>query len=133
MRLQSLRVFLAVLSISTFALGQDRVDPKNMHERMTAVVPIIGAGTYADPKRPMLAPEPQEKASAFLSYSWEPSDDGRYAIVEFVALDRKAFAAILSDSRTLKSFIKGRDKGADIEKELKVFRKDFALGKRERR
>jgi hypothetical protein len=88
-----------------------------MHERMTAVVPFIGAGTYANPKRPMFAPGPQEKASAFLSYSWEPSDDGRYAIVEFVALDRKAFAAILSDSRTLKSFVKGRDKGSDIERE----------------
>ena len=66
-------------------------------------------------------------ANGIIEYHWMPSDDGRYAVVEFVARDRKALAAILKDARTVKAFEKGKDKKDDIERELKIYRKDFSL------
>lgn len=61
-------------------------------------MPLTGAGTYADPRRPIFAPTGVEsKDGGIIEYRWTPSDDGRYAVVEFVALDRKALQPILSD------------------------------------
>jgi hypothetical protein len=119
-----------LLLCAAFASAQEQVDSRNLHERIIAVVPVTGAGTYADPKRPLFAPTAEElrKGSAIVEYNWSPSDDGRYAIVEFVAHDRKALAPILEDARTVKAFEKGKSKKNDIEKELKIFRKDFSLG-----
>ena len=61
-----------------------------------------------------------------MAYSHQLSDDGRFALVEFVARDRSAFQAILND-KTVTVFEKGRSKKADIEKALKLFKKDFDL------
>ncbi len=61
-------------------------------------------------------------------YAHQVSDDGRFALVEFVARDRKAFQSILND-KTIKVFEKGKDKKDDIERELKKFRADFDLTK----
>src|SRR5260370_1085602 len=74
-----------------------RVSPRNMYERLVTVVPIIGAGTYADPKRPMYAPLPSQadplSRTGILAYSYQTSDDGKYALVEFIARDPGAFRA----------------------------------------
>lgn len=110
--------------------AQNQVDSRLQHERILAVVPLIGAGTYADPKRPLFAPAAESKErkdDGIIEYSWKPSDDGRYAIVEFVARDRKSLAPILSDPRTLKSFEKGKAKREEIERELKIYQKDFSV------
>ena len=48
--------------------------------------------------------------SGIIEYRWTPTDDGKYAVVEFVARDRKALAPILADARTLKAFEKGKAK-----------------------
>src|SRR5579862_6636730 len=97
---------------------QHRVDPRNMYERVLAVVPWTGgvgpAATLANPKRPMYAPTPaQIQASAvsrtgILAFQCMPSDDGTVALCEFVARDKAAFSQILADP-TVKSFLKGRD------------------------
>lgn len=95
------------------------------------MVPLVGSGTPADPKRPQYSPwppSPRPSATAIIAFSHQISDDGRFAIVEFVARDRKAFRAILNDA-TVKKFEKGKDKKEDIEKELKKFKKDFDLNK----
>ena len=52
------------------------------------------------------------------------SDDGQFALVEFVAKDRSAFQAILAD-RNVKSFLKGRDKREDMEAEFLKHKKNF--------
>ena len=62
-------------------------------------------------------------------YEWAPSDDGQYAIVEFVAKDRGALTKIANDARVLKAFEKGKVKKDDVEKELKRYRKDFKFEK----
>ncbi|MEJ7606921.1 MAG: hypothetical protein WKF37_11785 [Bryobacteraceae bacterium] len=125
---------LLACSFGTASYAQPRVIPENMHERVIAVVPMMGTGTYADPKRPLFAPAPAEmgKPGVIQSFSWQPTDDGAMAIVEFVAIDRDALKAVLTDRRAVKVFEKGKDKREDIERELKIYRKDFQLDKTKR-
>jgi hypothetical protein len=99
-----------------------------MHERIIAVVPVVGAGTYEDPRRPMFAPSGKESVPGLISWSWQASDDGKFAIVEFVAGSKEALRPIASDARVLKAFEKGKAKVEDVEKELRRYRKDYAFG-----
>jgi hypothetical protein len=83
------------------ALAQRRVHPRNLYERLVCVVEMTGSGLTADdPRRPMFAPLPpapgeEPKRNGIIAFTYIESDDGRYALVEFVALDRSAFAEIL--------------------------------------
>jgi hypothetical protein len=123
------RVFiLALLVFSSSLFAEQKVAPGNVHERMIVVVPWTGKGSFDDPIRPLFAPVKPDP-NGILSYSYEPSDDKRYAIVEFVALDRKAFASILTDKRVVQAFVKGRDKPEDVEREVKKHKADFSIGK----
>jgi hypothetical protein len=120
------RIFL-LCGACVFA--QDRVDSRNRHERIIAVVPITGAGTYADPRRPLFAPAPNAARGeqGILEYQWTPSDDGNYAVVEFVAKTRAALAPILADSRTVRAFEKGRARKDYVETEIRKYRRDFSF------
>jgi hypothetical protein len=106
------------------------VSPRNMYERLVTVVPIIGTGTYADPKRPMYAPLPSQASptsrAGILAYSYQVSDDGNYALVEFVAQDPAAFKAILADT-TITCFQKGKDDPVAIVTALQKYKKDFDI------
>jgi len=80
-----------------------------MYERVLAVVPMVGSGTLADPIRPAYAPLPTTSAitnpvltaastpgvtplrQGIIAFSYVMSDDGKLALVEFVAVDRGAF------------------------------------------
>jgi hypothetical protein len=88
-------------------------------ERIVAVVPMVGSGrTAGDPVRPKhtpvapteqqirdmrSAPRPSEveleteRKTRIVAFSYVLSDEGKSAIVEFVAWDRAAFATILRD------------------------------------
>ena len=56
------------------------------------------------------------------------TDDGKMAIVHYVAVDPKAFAAILADKRPeIRVFEVGRHSRAEIETEMQKYRKDFSL------
>jgi len=62
------------------------------------------------------------------------SDDGQFALVEFVARDAKAFDRILADINVnininvnVKAFRKGKDKREDIEAEFRKHKKDFSF------
>lgn len=101
-----------------------------MHERLLAVVPMVGAGTYADPKRPMFTAVGRiEGRQGLLGFSYQASDDGQFALVEFVAADRAILNAIRLSSSTAKSFVRGADKRADIEAEFRKYKRDFDLDK----
>lgn len=126
---------VAFVCLSTFTpavFPQQRMDPSNMYERILVVVRMVGKGTLADPRRPMYAPVPTAVnptlRTGILGYSQVVSDDGNFSLVEFVAKDRAAFKDILND-KTLKPFLKGRDKREDAEVEFKKFKKDFDFGK----
>src|SRR5258708_21474215 len=125
-----------VLCLVCNALGQHSVDPRSLYERLYCVVPMIGAGTWADPKRPMYAPSPAQMNPAsrtgIIGFTHVLSDDGQFALVEFVARDAKAFDRILADmnvninvNTNVKSFRKGQDKREDIEAEFRKHKKDF--------
>lgn len=93
---------VCLLTAAGFVSGQPRVDPRNMYERVLAIVPLVGAGTAADPQRPKHAPLPNAvdptSRTGILGYMYVLSDDGKFALVEYVARDRSAFATILEDS-----------------------------------
>jgi hypothetical protein len=123
--------FLVLVCASfTDLQAQPRLDARHMYERVMAVVPMIGKGTFDDPKRPMYAPTPTEIHTAaatrtgILGFTHVMSDDGQFALVEFVARDRSAFRQILSDP-SIKSFLRGRDKREDVEAEFLKHKKDF--------
>ena len=76
---------------------------------MWAVLPLVGTGTITDPKRPMFAPLPSAVSPAsrtgILGYSFQLSDDGQFALVEFVAAQRSAFKDILAGDPATKAFL----------------------------
>ena len=92
---------------------------------------MVGSGTPADPKRPQYAPLPPSPGTppsraGILAAGYLTSDDGKYALVEFVAADRAAFAPILADKQ-VKAFEKGKAKKADIEAEFRRHKKELKL------
>ena len=93
-------VVLIALGTAFLVADDHRVDPRNTYQRVLCVVPMVGAGTPADPRRPKYAPWPPAPATsrtAIIGFSHQVSDDGKLALVEFVAQDRQAFAAIFAD------------------------------------
>ena len=125
----STKLLLALLLLCSLCWPQRKVDSRYSYQRLICVVPLTGAGTPADPKRPMYAPASlSNRQGGIVAYSHQISDDGRSALVEFVALDRSAFAPILAD-RSIKVFLKGDSKKEDIEKELKKYKHDFDLNR----
>jgi hypothetical protein len=119
---------------------------RNTHERVVAIVPMIGKGTEDDPRRPMFAPLPEEMAapeddkeavgekpglkakrtSRIIAYTCKPSDDGRFALVEFVATDRAALEEILKETNPdVKVFRLGEQSRKAVLTELRKVRKDF--------
>jgi hypothetical protein len=130
------RLFLLIpLSLLFVASGiaQNRVSPANRYERVLAVVPMIGRGTADDPRRPAYAPAPSRGPAATLpsiGFTAQISDDGRYALVEFVVQDRSALKNLLSDKRPdVKVFEKGRARKEDIETEFRRLKTTIDLTK----
>lgn len=107
-----------------------RVDARNTYERIFMIVPIVGKGTMDDPKRPLYAPTPHAVSSSvrtgILAYHFEVSDNGLFALVEFVAADRSAFKPLLADT-TVQSFVRGQDNLAAVETAFKLLKKDFNI------
>ncbi len=124
-------VAAATLMFSVAGLAQHRVNPTQLYHRVIAVVPLQGKGSPEDPIRPKHAPAHQGSGpsrSGIIAFSFQPSDDGKYAIAEFVAVDRKALAGILADHQAgVLAFEKGVAKAADIEAAIRPFRKGFSL------
>ena len=139
-RLMVFLILACSFLIRPMAEAQRRVDARHTYERLIAVVPIVGKGTYDDPRRPKFAPvvnaatAAQKSAttgasrSGIIGYHAIPSDDGQYALVEFVAVDRAAFAEILAgESLKGKVFEKGKDRREDMEREFVKHKRSFNL------
>src|SRR5215472_388171 len=100
----SQRLLVGLLALTLVVCAQRRVDPRNTYNRVIAVVPLIGAGTASDPKRPKYAPWPvSPDPNGILGFVFQPTDDGKSAIVEFVAQNRSAFSLLLAD-KTIEIF-----------------------------
>lgn len=108
------------------------VDSRHLHQRLLAVVPMVGKGTPEDPRRPMFAPPPGAPVSrrGIVSYTMQESDDGRFALVEFVAFERAAFAGILAETRPeVKVFERGKARKEDVESEFRRLKANFDFDK----
>lgn len=131
--LKHLLLFLLLVAQNNFA--QHRADMRTTNYRLLCVVPMVGAGTAADPHRPEYAPLPpapgaKPASSGIIAFAYQLSDDGQLALVEFVARNRSAFDSILADKRpNVKAFEVGKAKRADIEAEFRKHKKNFDLDK----
>jgi hypothetical protein len=133
--IRAVAVLVCLYAMVPPVVGQPRVDPRNSYERVLAVVPLIGSGTHDDPIRPMFAPAPNAidtvGRTGVIAYTYVPSDDGKFALAEFVLRDRKQFQPLLSaaSAANVKTFIKGVNTRADIETAFKQYKKDFDSSK----
>ena len=121
------RLASCALLLAFAASAQHSVDPRNTYHRVICVVPMIGSGTAADPRRPLYAPAPGSALpNGIVAFTQVPTDDGKSAIVEFVARTRSAFSAVLADT-SITTFEKGTQSGSAIEAALQKVKKGFSL------
>jgi hypothetical protein len=136
--LRMIRNLAAISVLAVTLLAQEHVAPENLYTRVLCVVPLIGAGTLDDPKRPMFAPslavaKPVDGGAAtdspgIVAFQYQLSDDGNYALAEFVGIDRNALSEILNstDSRVT-VFERATATKQAIESELQKYKKTFSL------
>lgn len=95
---------LTTLSVCALSLSAQRnVSPENLYHRVYAVVPMVGSGTPEDPKRPMLVPAPGQVSTSgerpdLLGFRMQMSDNGNFALVEFVFQSPVAFHNFLAQA-----------------------------------
>jgi hypothetical protein len=115
-----------------------RVDPGQMYHRVYARVPIVGTGTKGDPKRPMFAPvvpqtPPTGPAAAavhtgILGYTMLISDDGNWALCEFVGATPQDLQIITSAAGpNVVVFERGTSTVAAIEADFQQYMKGFTF------
>jgi hypothetical protein len=134
--------------------GVHNVDPSAIYHRIYAVVPLIGAGTKADPKRPMFTPAPPQVAAApsqttstsvaqtgatpaqptqshtgIIAYQMQISDDGNFALVEFVGANAAELRGIINPSvaGVQAVFERGMASAAQIEAAFQQYKKGFQM------
>ena len=121
------RLLTGLLMLAVVVCAQHSVDPRNTYHRVICVVPMIGSGTAADPRRPQYAPAPGSVSpDGIVGFTQVPTDDGKSAIVEFVARKRSALEPILSDT-TITTYEKGTQSASAIEAALQKHKKGFSL------
>jgi hypothetical protein len=134
------RLLIGLLMLAGIVCAQHSVDPKNLYHRIICVTPLTGSGTATDPVRPKYAPWPMpvpqvttatlaaaiQPQGDIIAFSYVLSDDGKSAIVEFVARSRAAFSPILADS-SIQTFEKGVVNNSAIEAAMQKYRKAFTL------
>jgi hypothetical protein len=122
-------VCLSTISVVN-AFGQHAVDPTQLYHRLICIVHLTGSGKKDDPQRPEYVPGPMDTVdrSGIVAWSSTPTDDGKMVIIQVVAVDRNAFAAILADKRPdVKVFEIGVDSQDKIEKEIQKHKSGFTL------
>ncbi len=128
---------VCLLVVVGSALAQHRVDPFSMYARIYAIVPMIGSGTWDDPKRPMFAPRPQDMTpgsrTGVIAYNHVESDDGNFALVEIVTVDRPHLALITgpittsTDHRGLQLFDRSTSSQATVQGAFQALKKNFDI------
>lgn len=104
-------------------------DPAARYHRLVCLVHLTGSGKPSDPRVPEYVPAAIDPGrTGIIAWSMQLADDGQMAIVEYVAVDRKAFTAILADKRPeIRVFEIGKTPAASIEAAMGEFKKGFTL------
>lgn len=114
-------------------LNPRRLSPENAYARVYCIVPMVGSGTLADPKRPMFAPAPPTAATpldrtGIIAFQYQMSDDGNFALAEFVAVTRAGLAPILSSTASNVIFFeRGLYTRQQIETAFQQYKKNFSF------
>jgi hypothetical protein len=129
-------VCLLVTAGSAFA--QHRVDPGSMYARIYAIVPMVGSGTWNDPRRPMFAPIPQQMTpgnrTGIIAFNHVESDDGNSALIEIVAVNRAELALITGQISAaavpgIQVFDRGTTPSATVQSAFQLLKKNFDISK----
>ena len=92
-----MQYLMAIIAIPSLLLAQAqfrKVDPQLTHERIIAIVPMVGLGTVKNPKHPLFS-----DLDGLTGFTAEISDDGRFALVEFVATESKFLTTIATSGQ----------------------------------
>lgn len=127
------RRITSIALLTILVCGQRPVESQELDKarRLTSVIvvsPMVGKGTYDDPRRPavMKAAEKQEEGEQVASYRYLISDDGRSAIVEISGLDGVKRADLRTRTDLVTDVIeKEQMRKEDAESVLKRVKKDF--------
>ena len=122
------------------AFAQHRVDPGKMYARIYAIVPMVGSGTWDDPKRPMFAPLPQQMTpgtrTGIIAFNHVESDDGNFALIEIVAATRPQIALVTAQMNTqlatatgFQLFDRSATPAATIQAAFQLLKKNFDITK----
>ncbi len=122
------------------AFAQHRVDPGSMYARVYAIVPMIGSGTWDDPKRPMFAPLPTQitpgSRTGIIAFNQVTSDDGNFALIEIVTANRSELASVtgpiqaqLSTVPGLQFFDRSTTPPATVQSAFQLLKKNFDITK----
>ena len=96
-RNEHMQYLLAIIAIPSLLMAQAqfrKVDPQLTHERITTILPMVGAGTLKSPKHPLYS-----DLDGITGFTAEISDDGRFALVEFVAKESKHLTTIVNSGQ----------------------------------
>ena len=109
------------------------VSPNVRYHRVIALVHLTGSGRGGDIIRPEYVSNSRAVGrSGILGWSVMPTDDGKMAIVQYVAADRAAFRPLFADKRPgVRVFEIGRSSRVAIETEMRKYRRDFDLDRLE--
>jgi hypothetical protein len=120
---------------SAAPLNHRRLAPENAYTRVYAIVPIVGAGTKADPRRPMFAPPPPAATApldrtGIIAFQFQESDDGNFALAEFVSVYPTGLASILTATApNVLVFERGQQTRQEIEAAFQQYKKSFTFDK----
>lgn len=131
-------LFVISLALAPPAFSQRRVDATQMYQRVYIVVPMVGSGTWSDPKRPALMPASLTPGnrSGIIAFNQVASDDGQFALVEVVCATNKDLANVLSTVNAQASqitgfqvFQKATSTPAQVQTAFQALKKNFDITK----
>ncbi len=120
------------------AFAQHRVDPGSMYARIYAIVPMVGSGTWEDPRRPMFAPVPHQMTpgsrTGFIAFNHVESDDGNVALIEIVAANRLELSKITAQISAaavpgLQLFGRSTTSAVTVQSAFQLLKKNFDITK----
>ena len=100
-----------------------------MYHRVYARVPLVGSGKPDDPIRPMFAPTaPSKDHTGILGYSMQISDDGKWALCEFVGATPSDLKIITTSTDPhVVFFERGHAKLDDVIADFSKYKKNFTF------
>jgi hypothetical protein len=135
---RALQVVVCLFASVCVGLAQHRVDAGSMYSRIYAIVPMVGSGTWDDPKHPMFAPLPQQMTpgnrTGIIAFNHVESDDGTFALIEIVTANRSQLALITGPMTAaavqgLQIFDRSATSAATVQSAFQQYKKNFDISK----